>query len=116
MYRWIKSSSDVDMLPGDQYDAIHEYQQTSFERLTTCQLSALQEYIKQSTDVTEELYRGMQVPEDVLNNWIDKGRIVFSQITSWTTDGAVAARFSTVRRYVDAEDGMRSVILVAQTV
>lgn len=95
-----------------QYEAIHQFQQVSWEGITPSDRSALRDFVNSNPDVNERVSRGMVVTEDTINGWIKDGEINHQGMNSWTTGGS-ASDFSRVNRYVDADEGKRSVILVS---
>lgn len=95
-----------------QYEAIHQFQQVSWEGITPSDRSALRDFINSNPDVTDQVTRGMVVSEDTINRWIEGGEVNHQGMNSWTTGGS-ASDFSRVNRYVDADEGKRSVILIS---
>lgn len=95
-----------------QWEAIHQFQQVSWEGITPSDRSALRDFINSNPDVTDQVTRGMVVSEDTINRWIEGGEVSHQGMNSWTTGGS-ASDFSRVDRYVDADEGKRSVILVS---
>lgn len=95
-----------------QLEAIHQYQQVSWEGITSSDKSALRDFVNSNPDVNEWVDRGMTVSESTIDGWIKDGEINHQGMNSWTT-GSSAGDFATVNRSVDAEDGKRSVILVS---
>lgn len=98
----------------EQLEAIHQYQQVSWEGLSDKEKKALSQYIDTQADVKEQVNRGMVVSQSTIDSWLKQGSISFDNMTSWSTDGSVSAKFSEVSRAVDAEDGKRSVIIVSE--
>lgn len=97
-----------------QLKAVHQYQQVSWEGLDASEKKALGDYISSNDDVKDRCSRGMQVNQADIDRWLKDGSISFEGMSSWSTDGAVAAQFAEVPRSVDAEDGKRSVIIVSE--
>lgn len=95
-----------------QLEAIHQYQQVSWEGITPSDKSALKDFVNSNPDVTEWAARGMVVSESTIDKWIEDGEVNHEGMNSWTT-GNSASAFANVNRNVDAEDGKRSVILVS---
>lgn len=95
-----------------QLEAIHLFQQVSWEGITSSDKSALKDFIDANPDVNDLVARGMVVSEGTINKWIKDGEINHQGMNSWTT-GSSASAFANVSRNVDAEDGKRSVILVS---
>lgn len=95
-----------------QLEAIHQYQQVSWEGITSSDKSALRDFVNSNPDVNEWVARGMTVSESTIDGWIKDGEINHQGMNSWTT-GSSASAFANVNRNVDAEDGKRSVILVS---
>lgn len=98
----------------EQIDAIHQYQQVSWEGISDKEKRTLSQYIDTQVDVEEQVSRGMVVSQSTIDKWLKQGSVSFEGMTSWSTDGSIAARFSEVSRAVDAEDGKRSVIIVSE--
>ena len=98
----------------EQLEAIHQYQQVSWEGISDKEKRALSHYIDTQADVKERVSRGMTVSQSTIDNWLKQGSISFDGMTSWSTDGSISARFSEVSRSVDAEEGKRSVIIVSE--
>ena len=98
----------------EQFEAIHQYQQVSWEGISDKEKRALSQYITTQTDVKEQVSRGMVVSQSTIDNWLKQGSISFEGMSSWSTDGSISARFSEVSRAVDAEDGKRSVIIISE--
>ena len=107
--------NNSNIAPSDMYDAIHQYQQVSWESITTEQKDALSAYIDSNPDYTGFVARGMQVTQSDIDKWLNAGEVELNDMSSWSTDSSVAAQFSEVSRYADADNGMRSVILVSQS-
>lgn len=97
---------------NQQLEAIHKFQQVSWEGITLSDKSALKDFIMNNPDVTNQVVRGIVVSENTLNKWIENEEINNYNMSSWTT-GNSASAFANVDRVVDAEDGKRSVILVS---
>lgn len=97
-----------------QLNAIHQYQQVSWEGISDKEKRALSQYIEAQADVKEQVSRGMIVDQTTIDKWLKQGSISFEGMSSWSTDGSISARFSEVSRAVDAEDGKRSVIIVSE--
>lgn len=97
---------------AQQLEAIHQFQQVSWEGITPSDKSAIRDFVNSNPDVTEWVARGMVVSEGTINKWIENGEISYQGMNSWTT-GDAASAFASVNRSVDAEKGKRSVILVS---
>lgn len=96
------------------YNAIHNFQQVSWEGITEAEKQDLSRYIDSKPDVTSQISRGMIVPQSIIDEWTKNGAIQLNDISSWTQGNeGTAQRFADVSRKMDAEDGQRSVILIA---
>ena len=97
------------------YDAIHQYQQVSWEGITPSQKMALSSYIDNHEDYTGFCARGVQVTQSQIDRWLSDGVIHFNEMSSWSVNGGVASQFAEVSQQVDVEDrGLRSVIIVSE--
>ena len=97
-----------------ELDAIHQFQQVSYEGISADEKDSLKDFINDNEDVTDQVSRGMVVDQSQIDKWIKDGEISMSDMSSWSTDGTTAAEFANVNRKVDAEDGKRSVIIVSE--
>ena len=97
-----------------ELDAIHQFQQVSYEGISADEKDSLKDFINDNEDVTDQVSRGMIVDQSQIDKWIKDGEISMSDMSSWSTDGTTAAEFANVNRKVDAEDGKRSVIIVSE--
>ena len=96
------------------YNAIHNFQQVSWEGITEVEKQDLSRYIDSKPDVTSQISRGMVVPQSIIDEWTKTGTIQLNDISSWTQGNeGTAQRFADVPRQMDAEEGQRSVILMA---
>lgn len=94
------------------YNAIHNFQQVSWEGITEQEKRILSRYVDNQPDATESLQRGMVVSQDTIDNWVKKGEVTLNGMNSWSTDSGQA--FADVPRQIDAENGQRSVILISE--
>lgn len=99
---------------SEQMEAIHQYQQVSWEGISNKEKSALSHYVATQPNVKERVSRGMIIPQSTIDGWLRQGSISFEGMTSWSKDGSVSSRFAEVSRVVDADDGKRSVIIVSE--
>ena len=64
-----------------QLDAIHQYQQVSWEGISDKEKRALSQYIEAQADVKEQVSRGMIVDQTTIDRWLKQGSISFEDMS-----------------------------------